>query len=96
MSMQLNRTSSGMERPLKYLPGKKKLCDGLYWPINPVDSISFLIRQLFPIEYLMVWGDDYYDATEEGKEKMWNDMIHKFWLEMGEPMRQFLVTVFNE
>eukprot|EP00986_Skeletonema_menzelii_P010251 scaffold4967_cov115-Skeletonema_menzelii.AAC.1 len=100
MSLQLNRTSSGMERKFNSLPDRKKVLgtriDELHWPMNPVDSISFLIRRLIPIKFLVEFDDDYYDATEEEKEQKWNDYITNFWLGVREPIRQLFVAVYNE
>lgn len=101
MSLQLKRTSSGMKRKFISLPSKKKLLgtriDEVDWPVNPVDTINFLIRQFFPQkDRLSDEDDDYYDATEEEKEQKWGDVVTKFWLGAGEIFRQLLVTVYNE
>jgi hypothetical protein len=101
MSLQLKKTPSGMKRRFISLPSKKKLLgmriDEVNWPVNPVDSINFLIRQVFPQkDRLSDEMDDYYDATEEEKEQKWDDVINNFWLGAGEKFRQLVVAVYNE
>lgn len=102
LSLQLKKTTSGTKRKFTYLPSKskKKLLgthiDELCWPVNPVDSINLLLRKFIPNKDLVEWDDDYYDANEEDKEKRWDEIVTKFWLEAGEPIRQLLVTVYND
>ena len=98
MSLRLKRTLSGMKRKLlKCELGQKKLLgtrfDELSWPVNPVDSINCLFRDVLPKKSRV---DIDYDATEEMKEKCWGDFVTKFWLEAGEKIRQLIVTVYNE
>ena len=90
------KTISGTKRKFSFSPGKSKKNE-LRWPVNPVDSLNFFIlRQLIPSKEVAEFDDDYYDSTEEEREKKWGDIVRKHWLEMGEPIRQLLVTVYND
>ena len=98
LSIEVKKTCSGVKRKITCLPIKKTILretsadDELDWPINPVDCISFFIRQLWPFEFDLDYD---MDATEEEKEQLWVDTITKFWFDLAEPIRQLLVTVFN-
>ena len=100
--LQLKKTTAGTKRKFIYLPSKseKKLLgmriDELCWPVNPVDLMNFLLRKIFPNKDLVIWDDDDdFDASEESQEKRWCDVVSKYWLEASEPIRQLIVTVYN-
>ena len=101
MSLQVNRTSSGMKRKFTCLPGNKKLLgariDEFSWPENPVDSINFLVRHFLPRRSRLGDEEDgYYQATEDEQERMWTDFVNKFWLGTSELVHNLLVAVYND
>ena len=101
MSLQVNRTSSGMKRKFTFLPGNKKLLGArineLSWPENPVDSINFLVRHFLPRQSRLEDEEvSYYQATEEKQVRMWNDAINKFWLGTSELVHNLFVAVYND
>lgn len=94
VKMSLKRTSSGMKRKFTRINATR--IDELSWPVNPVDSINFLVRHFLPRKRHVEYEDDYYYGTEEEKERVWTDFINKFWLGTSEVVRKLCVTVYND
>jgi len=101
LSVQLKRTASGVEKEFTFLPSsKKRLKESLReleWPMSPVDCLSFLIRQSWPEKWQVEYGnfsDGELNASE--KEKIWNDVVVKWWLDLPEPIRQLFLTIHTQ
>ena len=65
----------------------------LDWPINPVDSLCFLIRKMWPNRSDM---DVSMGTPQDEEDEMWNAAMKKWWSSLADPIRSVLIEIYNE
>ena len=108
LSLQMKKNDGGYEKEFMYQLPMKKLqssLNDLDWPLNPVDTLGYLIKCLWPSEddadnsidcSMLGSGQEAWERRKELEKAAWDDEKRAWWLRLSEPMRKILLSIYAE